>query len=194
MKRPPLRFFFAAILAALCVARAFAQEAVDLSGQFPPNERPNQGSLGTCHDFSAAALIEAAYYRRYRPKRLDLAAQDVFVCCTGTCSMTEYKAVNGTTQCRLNESGHPFDDAQYVIDHGALPAGSCRSYAGFASRLYAVQERLEAQGLQQIQDSRSEPPVSTLPSLPQAQAAAAAPLAGCDGTQPAVKATSRQRT
>lgn len=112
-------------------------EEVDLSGQFPPGKIPDQGAIGSCHDFSSIALLEAAFYRYYKThvpfSETDLFAQTK-MCSSEVCNNASvYKAIDGSMQCGLGEGGLPSKDIEFILEHGILTAdgGSCASYAQF---------------------------------------------------------------
>ncbi|HOX23461.1 MAG TPA: C1 family peptidase, partial [Elusimicrobiales bacterium] len=122
--------------------------SVDLGYQFTGQR--DQNKIGSCHDFSAVALVEAAYFRYYG-KHIDLAEQDLFsqtkLCSGEACNKASvYTANDGSRQCNLAEGGSPSQDLNYILTHGVLPdeAYACHSYDQFASSYVPIfQDRLE---------------------------------------------------
>ncbi len=69
--------------------------------QFPDPSTRDQENIGSCHAFGSVAVLEAAYYRRYK-EHVKFAEEDVFLrrtilsgdaynsfCANGTCSLEE---------------------------------------------------------------------------------------------------------
>jgi hypothetical protein len=120
--------------------RALSQEqqpGVDLSDQFPPNKIPDQGQVGSCHDFAAIALLEAAFYRYYKIhmgfSEADLFAQAQMRSGEVCNDAMVYTAIDGSRQCGLGEGGYVDKDIKFILDRGVLTtdSGACASYPQF---------------------------------------------------------------
>jgi hypothetical protein len=150
-----------------------------------PHSAPDQGPVADCHDFAAVALVEAGYYRYHCPdpanpynsgncsKRLDLAPQDLFVCCTRECPVAAYKAVDGSMQCRLEEAGSPNLDVAYLVRNGVLPTDACRPYREFSKSLHTKAQELQAKAQEELGKIMRQGPASddlTVPGVKLTQA------------------------
>lgn len=157
---------WAALLVA--VSSALAAEApasVDLSQQFPADPT-GQGHAGTCHDFAAIALLEAAYWRGSGHQTLLLSPADLFI--RGSLlypsSMASDYVRNGIESAYLvrrgkkeeynhgvgdlDEGDSPTLDIAYVLTHG-VATQEILPYWSFYSRyrdvfLPALKDRLAA--------------------------------------------------
>lgn len=143
-----------------------AAKTVDLSDQFPPGKIPDQGQIGSCHDFSAVALLEAAFYRHYKV-HVPFSETDLFarmqMCSGEVCNDAGvYKAIDGSLQCGLGEGGNAQRDILFMLEHGVLTAdgGSCASYAQFSENyIRRFQKPLEDALLKLHACGKTLPPV-----------------------------------
>ncbi len=133
-------------------AYATVRGGVNLQGQFVPGKPHDQGSIGSCHDFAAVALVEAAYYRRYKV-HLPLSEADMFAqgqIASGKIynQASVYQGAGGGLQCALGEGGWEDQDVAFILRHGILPLTnmSCYPYAKMAACY-------EKQVQQPVQDS-----------------------------------------
>ncbi len=112
-------------------------KGADLSWQFPPKKTPNQGSIASCHDFTAIALLEAAYYR-HSGQHVAFSEADLFARTklAGAHVLNDaviYKTYGGETKCALGETGWAYQDLLFIMREGVLPdTAGCTSYEEFA--------------------------------------------------------------
>jgi hypothetical protein len=118
---------------------SLARGGVNLDGQFVPDKPHNQGQIGSCHDFAAVALVEAAYYRRYKV-HLPLSEADMFAqgqIATGKIynQASVYQGAGGGLQCALGEGGWEDQDVALILRRGILPLTrlSCSPYGKMAA-------------------------------------------------------------
>ncbi len=111
--------------------------SIDLSSQFPPGKKPNQGAIGDCHDFATVGMIESAYYRRYHEHQsfseADLFAQSRLTNGLACNNPHVWTGADQIERCSLAEGGLAEKDLQFVLDHGILPdgQGKCAAYKDF---------------------------------------------------------------
>lgn len=110
-------------------AIAQAPARVDLSGQFIDGPR-EQGDIGSCHAFTAVALIEAAYFRQYG-RHTRLSEADLHVRRLLLPALPRLRSVEGSLL-------RP--EIRYALDGGVMPgdhyAAFARRYAEFKKRFF----------------------------------------------------------
>lgn len=140
------------------VAKAVTQapEHVDLSYQFEPGRR-SQGKLNSCHAFTAVALIEAAYFRKFG-RTIRLSEADLFV---------RRNALPVWPFLRFFQGGLARPDVRAALDEGVLPGDY---YPAFEERYHAFAKRFF-----KFLDSRGSVAAELLPEslTPEADAARA---------------------
>jgi hypothetical protein len=126
---------------------------VDLTPQF--QKRPSdQGSVGSCHDFAAVALVEAAMRRAGRAGRLDLSEADLFIHDTLlNAAYLDGFVRNGRIESQ--EGTLLAKDLPYILSHG-IATESTLPYAAFLF-LY-----LQAVGPSQRRDIQTAANLTTL--------------------------------
>lgn len=130
---------------------AAASRDVDLTAQWGDLSGRNQQDVGSCHDFGAVAVLEAAYFRRYG-RRVRLSEEDLFVRRT-VLSGHIYGDFCRSGKCALDEGDDIAGDIRYALDHGVLTGGS---YQEFLTRYrrYREAEVLTMEGLQRRRDEQ----------------------------------------
>jgi len=108
---------------------------VDLLPQFADPSTRNQCAIGSCHAFGSVAVLEAAYFRKYK-EHVSISEQDVFLRRT-VLSGDVYRSFCAGGECKMSEGNDPAGDIRYVLENGALSGGS---YTQFAERYVKYRE------------------------------------------------------
>lgn len=121
------------------VPQAAANRSIDLLPQFADPSRRDQCTIGSCHAFGSVAVLEAAYFRKYK-EHISLAEADVFLRRT-VLSGDVYRDFCNSGTCTLTEGNFPDKNIRYVLAHGALTNGSYGAFARRYARFRAGEEK-----------------------------------------------------
>jgi hypothetical protein len=144
------RAAIAGAAAGQAAAPAPDSKKVNLLAEFVDPSTRNQGGIGSCHAFGSVAVLEAAFFRKYR-EHVVLAEEDVFLRRT-VLSGDVYREFCSGGKCTMTEGNDPEGDIRYVLDHGALSGGS---YVRFADR-YVKYRNAEQKTMEGIQRTYEE--------------------------------------
>ena len=148
---PPLEGVPSVGPASPAVPAAQADKGVDHSNQFSGPSR-NQGAVGACHSFTAVAILEAAYFRRYG-ERLQLSEADLFLR-QNVLGRTGYSGFLRNGDPMLEEGNWIDDDIQFAIDHGVATS---LQYEAFVQR-YSSYRDAESKDLRGIERQHQQNP------------------------------------
>lgn len=95
---------------------AAQEEAADLTGQFIDACTRAQGGVGSCHAFGSVAVLEAAYYRKYKQK-IRFSEADLFIRRT-VLSKELYADICAGKECKLKEGNDAIGDIRFALDNG----------------------------------------------------------------------------